>query len=126
MSFPFPTLILKMDSYQIIAEVASSEKTRKEGLMYRQSLKNDNGMLFIFETEQAYCFWMKNTQIPLSVAFIQNNGVIRNIADMQPYSLTKHCASEPVKYALEMEQGWFSDRGITAGSIVINQLLFNN
>jgi len=115
-----------MDSYQIIAEVASTEKTREEGLMYRQSLKNDNGMLFIFETEKAYCFWMKNTQIPLSVAFIQNNGVIRNIADMQPYSLTEHCASEPVKYALEMEQGWFSDRVITAGSIVINQSLFNN
>jgi hypothetical protein len=94
--------------------------------MYRKSLLPNHGMLFIFDNEQEYCFWMQNTQIPLSIAFIRNDGSICNIADMQPYSLTEHCASEPVKYALEMEQGWYSDRGVTAGSIVINQSLFGN
>lgn len=109
-------VILKIGSNRIIAQVAQTEDDRLKGLMSYKQLPENHGMLFIFETFQKYCFWMKNTQIPLSVAFLRNDGTITKISDMQPYSLDKHCANEPIQYALEMNQGWFKNKKINVGS----------
>jgi uncharacterized membrane protein (UPF0127 family) len=83
--------------------------------MFRKSLAPNSGMLFIFDAAEIHCMWMKNTYIPLSVAFLDAQGTITNIADMQPHSEQSHCASRPALYALEMEQGWFARRGIKPG-----------
>jgi len=99
----------------IRAEVADRDETRMLGLMHRTSLPPNGGMLFVFESADIHCMWMKNTLIPLSVAFVDQGGDIVNIADMQPLSETSHCAARPARYALEMKQGWFAERGIRAG-----------
>ena len=90
--------------------------TRSQGLMQRKSMAQGAGMVFIFDESAPHCMWMKNTLIPLSVAFIDERGEIANIADMQPLDETTHCATRPVRYALEMNQGWFKKRGISAGT----------
>lgn len=100
------------------AEVAFTQKARTIGLMFRDKLDNDHGMLFIYPEEQNLSFWMKNTKIPLSIAFINSKEIITQIDFMTPYSLMSHTSKEKVKYALEMEQGWFSKNGIAAGSKV--------
>jgi len=100
----------------IRAEVASTPKTRETGLMFRERLGPNQGMLFIFDRPGIQCMWMRNTLIPLSVAFIADDGVIANIEDMEPKTETSHCAVQPVRYALEMEQGWFAKRGLKAGT----------
>jgi uncharacterized membrane protein (UPF0127 family) len=84
--------------------------------MYRKSLAQNAGMLFIFDEQAPHCMWMKNTLVPLSVAFIDDNGAIVNIADMEPHSEASHCATRPVRYALEMNRGWFAGRGVKPGS----------
>jgi uncharacterized membrane protein (UPF0127 family) len=89
-----------------------------QGLMHRQSLGANAGMLFIFDEAQIHCMWMKNTLIPLSVAFIDASGTIINIADMQPHSEQSHCASTPAVFALEMTKGWFAQRGVKPGTKV--------
>jgi uncharacterized membrane protein (UPF0127 family) len=94
------------------AEVAADYASRGRGLMHRKSLAPNAGMLFIFESAALHCMWMKNTYIPLSVAFIDEKGEIVNIADMQPHSEQSHCAARPALYALEMSRGWFAERGI--------------
>jgi uncharacterized membrane protein (UPF0127 family) len=99
----------------IHAELADDFTSRMQGLMYRTSLAPNGGMLFVFDKADVQCMWMKNTLIPLSVAFIGDNGKIVNIADMQPQTEVPHCAAEPVRYALEMKQGWFAQRGFTPG-----------
>jgi len=99
----------------IRAELADDFTSRMQGLMYRTSLAPNGGMLFVFDKADTQCMWMKNTLIPLSVAFIDDNGKIVNIADMQPQTEDAHCAAEPVRYALEMEQGWFAQRGFKPG-----------
>ena len=96
----------------IQAEVADTTATRSLGLMRRKSMAQGAGMLFLFDEPAAHCMWMKNTLIPLSVAFIDERGQIVNIADMQPLDETSHCAARPARYALEMNQGWFKKRGI--------------
>jgi uncharacterized membrane protein (UPF0127 family) len=83
--------------------------------MRRKSMAQGAGMLFLFDESAAHCMWMKNTLIPLSVAFIDERGQIVNIADMQPLDETSHCASRPARFALEMNQGWFKKRGLTSG-----------
>ncbi len=100
------------------AEVAFTQKDRTIGLMFRDKLGNDHGMLFIYPQEQNLSFWMKNTKIPLSIAFIDSKGIITQIDSMTPYSLMSHTSKEKAKYALEMEQGWFKKNGITVGSNV--------
>ena len=100
----------------IHAEVADRDATRSLGLMHRTSLPPNGGMLFVFDQEAIHCMWMKNTLIPLSVAFLDARGAIINIADMQPHSEQSHCAARPARYALEMAQGWFTQRGIRAGA----------
>ena len=99
----------------IRAEVAADFASRAQGLMHRKSLAPNAGMLFVFDEAAPHCMWMKNTYIPLSVAFIDEQGAIINIADMQPHSEQSHCAARPALYALEMTQGWFAQRGIKAG-----------
>lgn len=103
---------------RIQVEVASTYEKRKLGLMHRNKLEQDNGMLFVFPQEKYLSFWMKNTKIPLSIAFISNGGEIIQIESMTPYSLANHTSKVRVKYALEMEDKWFSNNGIIVGSKV--------
>ena len=110
-----PTVQLNAGMYLIHAEVAADMGSRMQGLMHRKSMAANAGMLFIFDEAGAQCMWMKNTLIPLSVAFIDDAGAIINIADMQPQTEDSHCASRPARYALEMNRGWFAARGIKPG-----------
>jgi uncharacterized protein len=110
-----PVVQLKAGMHLIRAEVAADYSTRGRGLMHRKSLAPNAGMLFIFDGAGIHCMWMKNTYIPLSVAFLDAEGTIINIADMQPHSEQSHCATRPALYALEMDKGWFAQRGIKAG-----------
>jgi hypothetical protein len=109
------TVELGAGMHLIRAEVADRDATRSVGLMRRTSLPPNGGMLFVFDEDAIHCMWMKNTLIPLSVAFLDAQGAILNIADMQPHSEQSHCAARPARYALEMTQGWFAQRGIRAG-----------
>lgn len=110
-----PLVRLTAGMQVIRAEVADSFGTRMQGLMQRTSLAPNHGMLFLFDSDDRQCMWMKNTLIPLSVAFIDARGAIINIADMQPQSEESHCSARPARYALEMTQGWFRDKGVKPG-----------
>jgi uncharacterized membrane protein (UPF0127 family) len=111
-----PVVQLNAGMHLIRAEVVSDSGTRAQGLMQRKSLAQNAGMLFVFDEQAPHCMWMKNTLIPLSVAFIDERGAIVNIADMEPHSEASHCAAQPVRYALEMNRGWFAARGVKPGS----------
>jgi len=111
-----PVAQLSAGIHLIQAEVVSEPGARTQGLMHRKSLAQNAGMLFIFDEHAVHCMWMKNTLIPLSVAFLDDRGTIVNIADMEPHSEASHCAARPVRYALEMNRGWFAARGIKPGS----------
>jgi hypothetical protein len=111
-----PTVQLTAGIHLITAELAVNDATRARGLMFRQSLPANHGMLFIFESKAVHCMWMRNTLIPLSVAFVEDDGTVVNILDMQPHDERSHCARQPVRYALEMSRGWFAQRGIGPGS----------
>ena len=111
-----PVVQLNAGMHLIRAEVAAEFGTRMRGLMYRASMPQNAGMLFVFDESTQHCMWMKNTLIPLSVAFIDENGAITNVEDMQPQTEDSHCASRPARYALEMNRGWFAARGIKPGS----------
>ena len=100
----------------IQAEVADTHSTRMLGLMHRQALASNHGMLFVFDETAVHCMWMKNTLIPLSVAFIDESGAIVSVSDMQPHSEQSHCAAKPARYALEMTRGWFASKGIKPGA----------
>lgn len=102
--------------YNIDAEVARTADERATGLMFRHGMAANAGMLFAFEEPATQCFWMKNTWLPLSVAFVADDGVIVNIDDMKPQTLDSHCSAKPVRFVLEMNQGWFAKRGIKPGS----------
>jgi len=112
---PLPVVELGVGMHRIRAEVADRDATRAVGLMHRATLPPNGGMLFVFDEAGRHCMWMKNTPLPLSVAFIDAEGAVVNIADMQPHTETAHCAERPVPYALEMAQGWFAERGVRAG-----------
>ena len=113
---PLPTVPLTAGLYVIKAEVAADFGSRMQGLMYRESLGPNAGMLFVFEEPDRQCMWMKNTLIPLSVAFLDDEGRILNIEDMAPQTEDSHCARQPARYALEMNRGWFAARGIKPGT----------
>jgi len=100
----------------ITAELADNDPMRMRGLMFRESLAPNHGMLFVFDGKSVQCMWMRNTLIPLSVAFIEDDGRIVNIEDMKAQTEDSHCARTPVRYALEMSQGWFAQRGLKAGT----------
>ena len=111
-----PIVQLAAGIHLVRAEVASTFDTRATGLMFRRSLGPNEGMLFVFPDAEAHCMWMKNTLVPLSVAFIDAGGTIVSISDMQPQTETSHCAAAPAKYALEMSRGWFAAKGLRAGA----------
>lgn len=114
-----PVTALKIGPHAIRAEVADSEDERSRGLMFRNSMPQDQGMLFVFEEPGQYCFWMRNTLIPLSIAFLDDEGRIVDIAEMQAKDdRTHHCPSRPVRMALEMNRGWFRAHGADVGSQV--------
>jgi hypothetical protein len=111
-----PQLELNAGIHVIRAEVANTFPTRGRGLMQRDFLEPNQGMLFVFDDVYRHCMWMKNTLIPLSVAFLDENGAIINIAEMAPQTEISHCATKPARFALEMNQGWFARRGLAAGT----------
>jgi uncharacterized membrane protein (UPF0127 family) len=111
-----PVAQLSAGMYLIRAEVAADFGSRAQGLMYRKEMPSNAGMLFVFEQPGEQCMWMKNTLIPLSVAFMDDDGRIINIEDMAPQTLDSHCAKRPARYALEMNGGWFAARGIKPGT----------
>lgn len=113
-----PRVELTAGIHRIQAEVAHTEAQRQQGLMHRTYMAINQGMLFVFPQPQRVCMWMRNTFLPLSVAFLDAQGKIINIADMQPRSDTTHCADAPARYALEMNQGWFAAKGIAAGAAI--------
>lgn len=110
-----PRKTLTAGIHRINAEIADQPRTRQRGLMMRERLGPNEGMLFVFEDSAVHCFWMKNTPLPLSIAFIDDQGGVVNVADMTPHSEDSHCPLKPIRYALEMEQGWFARRGIGGG-----------
>lgn len=114
-----PTMELTAGIHLIRAEVASTFETRAQGLMFRKHLGPNEGMLFVFPQAEAHCMWMKNTLIPLSVAFVDDQGKIVSISEMRPQTETSHCAAAPAKFALEMSGGWFAAKGLKPGSTLL-------
>ena len=106
---------LQAGMYQIDAQVAQTPQQRAIGLMNRREMPAHEGMLFIFEQPSIQCFWMKNTLLPLTAAFVADDGTIVNLTDMAPQSTQSHCATKPVRFVLEMHQGWFAKKNMTAG-----------
>jgi uncharacterized membrane protein (UPF0127 family) len=111
----FGSAKLSAGMHLIKAEVAANDPQRQQGLMFREKMDSNNGMVFIFDQANTQCMWMKNTLLPLSVAFIDDQGKIVNIEDMQPQTLDSHCSKKPVRYALEMNLGWFRQKNIKPG-----------
>jgi len=109
---------IKINDNFLKVEIVSSKEKRALGLQGRDSLPKKQGMLFVFEKQAQVSFWMKDTTIPLSIAFIDESGLIRKIQDMDPLSLKRHSSQFPVKYALEVNQGWFDENGIEVGNKV--------
>ena len=110
-----PLVELGAGMYRIEAELAHTDMTRQVGLMNRPAMPAQRGMVFVFTQDARHCMWMKNTLIPLSVAFLDREGRILNIEDMKPQTEDSHCAAGAARFALEMNQGWFAGRGIRAG-----------
>ena len=110
-----PAAELGFGMYRIEAEVAHTFETRQTGLMNRTAMPLHRGMVFVFPEARAHCMWMKNTPLPLSVAFVDDHGKVINIEDMQPHTTDNHCAAGLARFALEMNLGWFAERGIKAG-----------
>ncbi len=113
-----PLVELAAGMYRIEAEVAHTPQTRQIGLMHRQAMAEQRGMVFVFERDAQHCMWMRNTYIPLSVAFLDAEGRILNIEDMAPQTEDSHCAVAPARFALEMNQGWFAKRGMAPGMTI--------
>jgi uncharacterized protein len=111
-----PRVTLSAGMHLINAQVAATPEQRSIGLMHRPDMPANEGMLFVFEQPGVQCFWMKNTLLPLTAAFVADDGSIVNLADMQPLSLDSHCSAQPVRYVLEMHKGWFAKRGVQAGA----------
>lgn len=110
-----PSITLTAGLYRITAEVARTPEQRAIGLMHRTEMPQHAGMLFVFERPEPLCFWMKNTLIPLSIAFLEDDGTIINVREMKPLSLESQCSERPARWALEMNAGWFSKRGLKPG-----------
>jgi len=106
---------LSAGMHLIDTQVAATPEQRSTGLMFRRDMPQSEGMLFVFEQASQQCFWMKNTVLPLTAAFVADDGTIVNLADMKPQTTDSHCSTQPVRYVLEMNQGWFGKKGIKAG-----------
>ena len=111
-----PRVTLTAGMHLIQAQVAATPEQRSIGLMFREDMPGGEGMLFVFEQPAGQCFWMKNTLLPLTAAFVADDGTIVNLVDMKPQSLDSHCSTAPVRYVLEMNQGWFAKRQIKPGA----------
>ena len=111
-----PRIEITAGMHRIEAQVAASPQERQTGLMHRKEMPAHEGMLFVFEQPATQCFWMKNTLLPLTAAFVADDGTIVNLADMKPQTEDSHCSAKPVRYVLEMNQGWFAKKNIKAGS----------
>jgi len=111
-----PRVALTAGMYRIDAQLASTPPSREIGLMFRREMPQQEGMLFAFSVPAVQCFWMKNTLLPLTAAFVADDGTIVNLVDMQPQTTNSHCSTKPVRFVLEMNQGWFAHRGFKAGT----------
>ena len=111
-----PRVRLSAGMHQIDAQVAQTAAQRQTGLMFRREMPQHEGMLFVFEQPATQCFWMKNTLLPLTAAFVADDGTIVNLADMKPQTEDSHCSTKPVRYVLEMNQGWFAKKNLKAGA----------
>ncbi|MGZ8260519.1 MAG: DUF192 domain-containing protein [Caldimonas sp.] len=111
-----PQVKLTAGIHVINAEVATTPQQREIGLMHRTAMAANDGMLFVFERPGRQCFWMRNTLIPLSIAFLADDGSVVNVEDMAPQTLDGHCSAKPVRYVLEMNKGWFAKRGVKPGA----------
>jgi uncharacterized membrane protein (UPF0127 family) len=111
-----PAIRISTGMHVLQVQVAQTPEQQQIGLMFRKTMGTNDGMLFIFDEPRQQCFWMKNTLLPLSVAFIDDSGTVANIDDMKPQTLDSHCSTKPVRFVLEMNVGWFDKRGIKAGS----------
>jgi uncharacterized protein len=107
--------------HQIDAQVALTPEQRQIGLMWRKTMPMHEGMLFIFEQPSQQCFWMKNTLLPLTAAFVADDGTVVNLQDMKPQTTEPHCSTKPVRYVLEMNKGWFAKKGVKAGSKLVGE-----
>jgi uncharacterized membrane protein (UPF0127 family) len=110
------TGVITVRFFQITVEIADTPASRTQGLMGRRALPINHGMLFVFERPERQCFWMKNTLIPLSVAFVADDGTLVNLDEMKAQTLNAHCSEKPVRYVLEMNTGWFAKKGLKAGN----------
>lgn len=111
-----PRIMLTAGFYQIDTELALTSQQHEIGLMFRKEMPQQDGMLFVFSNPSQQCFWMKNTILPLTAAFIADDGTIVNLEDMKPQTTDSHCSAKPVRFVLEMNQGWFAKKGIHAGA----------
>ncbi len=109
------TTQLTAGMHVIHAELAVTPEQQATGMMFRRGMGGNDGMLFVNDEPGVRCFWMRNTYVPLTIAFIADDGTIVNLADMTPRSDESHCSAKPVRYALEVPQGWFAKRGMKAG-----------
>lgn len=110
-----PRVTLSAGMHQIDAQVAQTPEQRATGLMHRQQMPQHEGMLFVFDQPSVQCFWMKDTLLPLSIAFVADDGIVVNLDEMKPQTLDSHCSGKPVRYVLEMNRGWFAKKGIKPG-----------
>ena len=110
-----PRTKLSAGMHMLDVQLAQTPQERQIGLMFRKEMPQHEGMLFVFEQPATQCFWMRNTLIPLTAAFVADDGTIVNLADMKPLSDDSHCSTKPVRFVLEMNQGWFAKRNIAAG-----------
>ncbi|MBC7603114.1 MAG: DUF192 domain-containing protein [Ramlibacter sp.] len=111
-----PRVQLTAGMHRIDAQVAQTDSQRMTGLMFRKEMPQLEGMLFVFESPSQQCFWMRTTLLPLSIAFVADDGTIVNIDEMKPQTDNSHCSLKPVRYVLEMNTGWFSKKAIKAGA----------
>jgi uncharacterized membrane protein (UPF0127 family) len=111
-----PRVSITAGIHMIDTQVAATSDQRATGLMYRKNMPHHEGMLFTFEQATVQCFWMKNTLLPLTAAFLADDGTIVNLENMKPLTTESHCSKQPVRFVLEMNEGWFSKKGIKAGS----------
>jgi uncharacterized membrane protein (UPF0127 family) len=111
-----PRLALSAGIHQIDVQVAMTPEQHAIGLMHRAEMPQSEGMLFVFDRASKQCFWMKNTKLALTAAFVSDDGRIVNLADMRPHTTDSHCSSKPVRFVLEMNQGWFDKKGLKAGA----------
>jgi uncharacterized membrane protein (UPF0127 family) len=113
-----PIIELKAGMYRIEAELADTPAARQTGLMYRTFMPTNTGMLFVFPEKAIHCFWMRNTKLSLTIAFIDDDGKIVNLSDMEPETQNNHCPRGPVRFALEMNQKWFTQRALGPGTVI--------